>query len=248
MKKILLTILMIIAVSWTCDVSSAKDKNTGDLESKRKSSEKLQEEAKVKGKAAEKAGNIDKSKTDEAAGKVSRDKAEAAKKAAVKGKEKVAAKENVTAKGKEHQQQINALDKQMVRDEAKFLKDTARLKRIRELAVAKGDTKTVERVDKLIAKAQQINSDKHKRMQERKLKILQSGEAKTGQDIPKVPDRSSDKGKAKIDKAAETEQPKTTVKPEDEKVKEEPVRPEVKPGDQREDRKAEKKADEAQQR
>jgi hypothetical protein len=124
----------------------------------------------------------------------------------------------------------------MVHDEGKHLKNVARLKRIRELAVAKGDTKTVERVDKLLAKAQQINGDKRKRMQERKQKILQSGEAKTGPDIPKVLDRSSDKGKAKVDKAAGTE-PKTTVKPKDEKVKEEPVKPEVKPGDQREDRK-----------
>jgi hypothetical protein len=81
-------------------------------------------------------------------------------------------------------------------------------------------------------------------MQERRLKILQSGEAQTGTDIPKVLDRSSDKGKAKVDKAAETKQPKTIVKPQDEKVKEEPVSPEVKPGGQRENRKAEKKADE----
>ena len=247
MKKITITILIVIAVLWTCDVSPAKETNTGEREIKRKIAEKPQEEAKVKGKVAEKAGNIDKSKTDEAAAKVSRDKIEATKKAADKGKEKVAAKENVTAKGKEHQQQINALDKQVVRDEAKFLKTTARLKRIRELAVAKGDTKTVERVDELIAKSRQISGDKRKRMQEKKQKILQSGEAKMGQDIPKVPDRSLDKGKAKIDKAAGTEQPKTTVKPKGEKVKEESVKPEVKPGVQKEDQKTEKKADETKQ-
>jgi len=227
MKKILLTILMIIAVFWTCDVSSAKDKNTGDQKSKR--AEKLREEAKAKSKAAEKGSNIDKSKTDEAAGK-GRVKTETGKTAVVKGKGKVDAKENVTAKGKEHQQQMKALDKQLVHEEAKFLRSVARLKRIRELAAKKGDTKAVERVDKLIAKAQQINTDKNKRMQERKLKILQSGEAKSGPGIPKVLDRSPDKGKAKDDKAAETEQPKTKVKPEDEKVKEESIRPEVKPG------------------
>ena len=242
MKKILLTILMIIAVSWTCDVSSAKDKNAAAQKNKR--AEKLREEAKVQSKAAEKGSNIDKSKTAEAAGK-GKGKAETGKTAAVKGKGKVDAKETVTAKGKEHQQQIMALDKQIVREKAKFLKSTARLKRIRELAVEKGDTKTVERVDKLIAQAQQINSDKHKRILERKKKILQLSEATPGQDIPRVPDRGSDKGKAMADKAAETRLPKTGVKPEDAKVKERPVRPEVKPGGQKEKPEAEKKADEA---
>jgi hypothetical protein len=238
MKKILLTILMIIAVFWTCNVCSAKDENTGDQESK--SSEKLREEAKVKGKAAEKGSNIDKSKTDEVAGK-GKAKAEAGKTAVVKGKGKVDAKENVTAKGKEHQQQMNALDKQMVHEKAKFLKSTARLKRIRELAVQKGDTKTVERVDKLMAKAQQINSGKNKRMQERKQKIRQLSEPKSGTDMPKVLDKSPDKGKARDNKAAETKQPKTGVKPEDKKVKEKPVRPEVKPSSQKGNPKGQKK-------
>ena len=238
MKKILLTILMIIAVFWTCGISSAKDKNTGDQKSKR--AERLREEAKAKGKAAEKGSNIDKSKADEAAGK-GRAKTETGKTAAVKGKGKVDAKENVAAKGKEHQQQIMALDKQIVREKAKFLRSTARLKRIRELAVEKGDTKTVERVDKLMAKAQKNNSDKYKRIQARKKKILQLSEAKPGQDIPKVPDKGSNKGKARDNKAAETRQPKAGVKPEDAKVKEKPVRPEAKPGGQKGKPKAPKK-------
>jgi len=227
MKKILPTILMIIAVFWTCSVSSAKDKNTGDQKSER--AEMLREEAKAKDKAAEKGININKGKTDEVAGK-GRTKAETGKTAAVKGKGKVEAKENVTAKGKEHQQQIMALDKQMVRERAKFLRSTARLQRIRELAAQKGDTKTVERVDKLMAKAQQINSDKYKRIQERKKKILQLSAAKPGPDIPKVLDKGSNKEKVRDNKAAETIPPKTRVKPEDAKVKEKPVRPEAKPG------------------
>lgn len=230
MKKIMLTILMIIAVFWACNVCSAQDENTGNQESK--SSEKLREEAKVKDKAAEKGRNIDKSKTDEVAGK-GKAKAEAGKTAVVKGKGKVDAKENVTAKGKEHQQQMNALDKQMVHEKAKFLRSIARLKRIRELAVQKGDTKTVERVDKLMAKAQQINSGKNKQMQKRKQQILQLSEAKSGTDMPKVLDKSPDKGKARDNKTAETRQPKTRVKPEDAKVKEKPVRPEVKQSGQK---------------
>ncbi len=238
MKKIMLTILMIIAVFWACNVCSAQDENTGNQESK--SSEKPREEAKVKDKAAEKGSNIDKSKTDEVAGK-GKAKAEAGKTAVVKGKGKVDAKENVTAKGKEHQQQMNALDKQMVHEKAKFLRSIARLKRIRELAVQKGDTKTVERVDKLIAKAQQINSGKNKQMQKRKQQILQLSEAKSGTDMPKVLDKSPDKGKARDNKAAETRQPKTGVKPEDKKAKERPVRPEVKQSGQKKQPKGQKK-------
>jgi hypothetical protein len=238
MKKGLLTFFMIIAVFWTYGVSSAKDKDTGGQESKR--SEMLQEEGRAKGKAAEKDRSIDKSKTDEGTSR-GRNKGEAAEGAVDKGKEKGKAKENVTAKGKEHQQQMKALEKQMMHEEAKFLRSIARLKRIRELAAEQGNTKVVERVDKLIAKAQQINSDKHKRMQERKQKVLQLSEGKSGPDIPRVLDRSADKGKAREDKVAETEQPKTKVKPESEKVKGEPNRPEGEPGGQREKRRAERK-------
>lgn len=234
MKKVLLTFLMIVAVLWTYDVSSAKDKDTGGQENKR--SERVKEEGKDKGKAAEKDSNIDKSKIDEGAGR-GRNKGKAAEEAVDKGKEKGSAKENVTAKGKEHQQQMKALEKQMMHEEAKFIRSIARLKRIRELAAEQGDTKVVERVDKLIAKAQQISGDKHKRMQEKKQKILQLSEGKSGPDIPKVLDRSADRGKGKEDKAAETEQPKTKVKPEGEKVKGEPNRP----GGQREKRRAERK-------
>ncbi len=238
MKKGLLTFLMIIAILWTYGVSSAKGKDAGGQENKR--SERLQEEGKAKGKAAEKDSNIDKSKTDEGAGR-GRNKGEAAEGAVDKGKEKGKAKENVTAKGKEHQQQMKALEKQMMHEEAKFHRSIARLKRIRELAAEQGNTKVVERVDKLIAKAQQINSDKHKRMQEKKQKMLQLSEDKPGPDIPKVLDRSADKGKAKEGKVAETKQPKTKTEPEGEKVKGEPNRPEGKPGGEREKRRAERK-------
>ena len=238
MKKVLLTFLIIIVILWAYGVSSAKGKDAGGQENKR--SEKLQEEGKAKGKAAEKDSGIDKSKTDEGISR-GRNKGEAAEGVVDKGKEKGKAKENVTAKGKEHQQQMKALEKQMVHEETKFNRSIARLKRIRELAAAQGDTKVVERVDKLIAKAQQINSDKNKRMQESKQKILQLSEGKSVPDTPKVLDRSSDKGKAKEDKVAETKQPKTKVKPEGEKVKGEPNRPEGKPGGEREKRRAERK-------
>ena len=241
MKKILLTILIIITVFWTYEASWAKDKNKGNQKSKR--SKRLQEEAEVKGKAAEKDSKIDERRTDERSSR-GRDKAEAAKGAVDKGKQEVKAKENVTAKGKEHQQQMKALAKQMASERAKFLRSMARLKRIRELAVKKGETKVVERVDKLMAKAQQIHADKNKRMQDRKQKILQQAEAKPGPDIPKAldRDRGSGKRKAKDDKAAGIEQSETKVKPEDEKVKEEPVKPTVKPGSQGETRKSRKKA------
>jgi hypothetical protein len=162
MKKGLLTFLMIIAVFWTYGVSSAKGKDAGGQESKR--SERIQEEGKAKGKTAEKdSNNIDKSKTGEGAGR-GRNKGEAVEGAVEKGKEKGKAKENVTAKGREHQQQMKALEKQMMHEEAKHRRRVARLNRIRELAAEEGDTKTLERVDQLLQKEQQHYTRMRERM------------------------------------------------------------------------------------
>lgn len=218
MKKILLTIIAIVTVLGISGLSSAKDSD----ETTRKRHAEILREAKAKSKEAEKKVNIDKSKNDKAAGKVG-GKAETGKTAAAKGK--VDSKEAITARGKEHQQQIMAFDKQLVHEKAKYLRNVARLKRIRELAVQKGNTEMVERVDKLMKKAQQINSEKRIRIQERKQKVMQlSKQGEPGVDAPKASERSlSNKAKAPDKEAAETR-----VKPGDAKVKEKPVRPEMK--------------------
>ena len=72
------------------------------------------------------------------------------------------------AKGKGHQQQLQALDKQLRHEQAKHMERQARLARIRELAVQKGDAETIARVDKLIAKEQQVHGRKQQHIQGQK--------------------------------------------------------------------------------
>ena len=93
-------------------------------------------------------------------------------------KERGKDKDNVVEKGlgKGHKQQLEAIKKQFVREEAKHLKRKARLERIRELAVEEENTKVVERIDKLLGKEQQRYDRKQQRMQKRQQKTLQSGE------------------------------------------------------------------------
>jgi biopolymer transport protein ExbB/TolQ len=171
MKKVLLTFLIIIALSWIYDVSSAKGEGAGGQENKR--SEKFQKEGRAKGKAVEKdSNNIDKSKMDEGIGK-GRNKDEAAGEVVGRGKEKGKAKEIVTAKGKEHQQQMKALEKRLTHEEAKHRRRVARLNRIRELAAEQGDTKTLERVDKLLQMEQQHYTRKGERMRVKDERVLQ---------------------------------------------------------------------------
>jgi len=215
MKKILLTIITIVTVLGISGISSAGDSD--EMAQKRKHAELLRE-AKAKSKAAEKKVNIDKSKSDKVAGKVG-------------------AKETNTAGGKEHQQQIMALDKQLAQEKAKYLRNIARLERIRELAVKKSNTEMVKRVDKLMKKAQQINNKKKIQLQEKKRKALQlSKQTMQGVSNPKALGKDlSNKAKAPDKKAAET-----GVKPRDAKIKEKPVRPEIKSNSQKDKPKAPK--------
>ena len=122
-----------------------------------------------------------------------------------KGKGKGPSVEKDTGKGKWHQQQLQAVEKQMLHEEAKHLWRVARLKRIRELA--EGDTKTTARVDKLLEKEQKRYDRKRQRMQERKQKILLLAEkslseeaqeaVKKGADKEKVKPKEQNEGKAK---------------------------------------------------
>ena len=197
MKKGLLTFLMIIAVFWTYGVSSAKGKDAGGQESKR--SERIREEGKAKGKAAEKdSNNIDKSKTGEGAGR-GRNKGEAAEGSVDKGKEKGKAKEHITAKGKEHQQQMKALEKQMVHEEAKHRRRVARLNRIRELAAEEGDTKTLERVDQLLQKEQQHYTRMRERMRVRDERVPQITDENISREARKTTEAEPNKPQLKGD-------------------------------------------------
>lgn len=220
MKKILLTVITIIIVLGIGGLSSAK--NSDEMNRKRKHAEMLRE-AKAKSKAAEKQVNLDKRKSIKATGKVGA-RTETGRTVSVNGK--VDAKETITAWGKEHQQQIMALDKQLAQEKAKYLRNIARLERIRELAVQKGNTEIIERVDKLMKKVQQINSVKKIRIQEKKLKILRlSKQAKSGADTPKVPGKGLRNKVKTLDKKTTD----TIVKPKESKINEKPVRSEMKP-------------------
>ena len=68
------------------------------------------------------------------------------------------------AKGKGHEQQAKALQKQQQREQAKHMERVARLNRLRELAVKKGDTEMAARVDKLIAKENEVYGRKQGKM------------------------------------------------------------------------------------
>ncbi len=68
-------------------------------------------------------------------------------------------------KGKGGQQQLQAFQKQLQHERAKHMERQARLARIRELAVQKGDTEMIARVDRLIAKEQEVYGRKLQQLQ-----------------------------------------------------------------------------------
>lgn len=71
-------------------------------------------------------------------------------------------------KGKGGQQQLQAMQTQLRHEQAKQMERQARLARIRELAVQKGDTATVARVDKLMQKQQEVYNRKLQQLQGQK--------------------------------------------------------------------------------
>jgi inner centromere protein len=98
-------------------------------------------------------------------------------------KEKGQEAEKLKAAGKEHQQQLKALDEQLAHEQGKHADRVSRLQRMRELAVAEGDTKTVARIDKLAEKEQQRFDGRLKNMEEKRAKILELAESAEGKDV-----------------------------------------------------------------
>ncbi|MGE5295763.1 MAG: hypothetical protein ACM3VT_13130 [Solirubrobacterales bacterium] len=92
------------------------------------------------------------------------------------------AMEKGKGKGKDHQGQLQAFDKQARHDQGKHMERQARLARIRELAVQKNDQEMIARVDKLIAKEQQVYGRKQLRIKGPK---TEAGQSQTpGQQAP----------------------------------------------------------------
>ncbi len=100
-------------------------------------------------------------------------------------------------RGKGHQQQLKSFKTQMVHEEAKHRRRIARLKRIRELAAEENDTKTVERVAKLLEMELLRHNHKRQRMQEREQKALQLAEKSLSEEAQKVIKKDTNKKKTK---------------------------------------------------
>jgi len=133
--------------------------------------------------AAPSLGKSDKGKDASQAGKDAKDSVKAD---VAKGKKALeSAGSAMKGKGKEHQAQLQAMDKQLRHAQAKQLERQARLARIRELAVQKGDTETVARVDKLIAKQNQVHVRKQQHLQTQKRAMEQP--QTEGQQAPGMP-------------------------------------------------------------
>jgi hypothetical protein len=119
--------------------------------------------------------------------------------AAQAGEEKGSGKDKGTdksgkGKGKGQEQQEKAFQKQLQRTQAKHLERQARLNRIRELALKKGDQETVARVDKLLAKEAEVHGRKQARLQGQPRAV----EAPAGTEKIDMPATAPDlKGKAK---------------------------------------------------
>lgn len=75
-------------------------------------------------------------------------------------------------KGKEHQQQLEALQTRMAHEKAKHLRRVARLNRIRGLAAEEDTTKTAIRVDRLLQLEQRRYDHKRQLMDMQRRKIM----------------------------------------------------------------------------
>jgi len=157
---------------------------------KKKTAEDIQKEAQEKVNAAKQRGQ----EQAQTQGKAAKDQAA----------EKVA-----QAKGKAHEQQMLALEKQTRHEAAKHMERQARLARIRELAVQKGDQKMIARVDELIAKEKQVYDRKFQQIQTQKRLggVLPPG----GTALPKA--GGKDRDKADVNKPAERPAPEKAEEP-----------------------------------
>ncbi len=117
-------------------------------------------------------------------------------------------------KGKGQDMQAQAFQKQRLHDQAKHLERQAKLARLRELAVKKGDKEMIARVDKLIAKEQEVYGRKQGKMQEQP----RATPGLTGPDKA-APDEKQKSGKGRQDKEDVKGQKKAEAKPEGAKKK-----------------------------
>ncbi len=180
MKKVLLSLFIVLVLSWACGMVFAKGEGKGkSARGRGKAVSKIEEKKKARQANANEPGGQSKGKQDRKRRqrpipeqerrqlhekmrqrmRETRRKGEGKSEAAVSGKE--------AGKGRDHRQQLEAFKAQMVHEGAKHRRRLVRLKRIRELAVQAGNTKAVERVDKLLRKEYQRYGRKQQRMSTR---------------------------------------------------------------------------------
>lgn len=202
MRKTRITLLIILVLFWACGTlfgqGGGRGKGGGE-KSKQTGAKKVEEKGKgQQDKLAEAQKRVREQQRDRQQERVrERERTRQARKRMVRGKaeDKGETAERGTAKGKEHQQQLKAVKRQMAHEVAKHRNRVARLRRIRQLATEEGKTETVERVDKLLEKEQKRYDSKWQRMQERRQKILQFGEKTVGEEGEETTAKGADKGK-----------------------------------------------------
>ncbi len=186
MKKGLLSFFIVLVLAWSCGTVFAQGKGKG-AGRQGKRTEKLQRKHKSRQADANEPGGQ---------GKEKRVRRQEHRRKQWEMRRKERQKIRVT-RGKGHQQQLKSLKTQMVHEEAKHRRRIARLKRIRELAAEENDTKTVERVAKLLEMELLRHNRKRQRMQEREQKALQLAEKSLSEEAQRVIKKDTNKKKAK---------------------------------------------------
>lgn len=190
MKKVLLSLAIVLVLLWSYEMVFAQGKGKGSG-GRAKQTEKAQREHKRRRVDANEPSKQGKEKR-------VRGRAPDGVRELVQRKTRRKERQKIPVmKGKEHQQQLQAVEKQMVHEEAKHRKRIARLKRIQELATEEKDTKTAERVAKLLEKELQRHNRKRQRIQERKEKVLQLVEKSLSEDAEEAIKKDADKKRPK---------------------------------------------------
>lgn len=188
MKKGLLTFFIVLVLVWSCGTVFAQGKGKG-AGGQGKRTEKLQRKHKSRQVEANEPGGQ---------GKEKRVRRQEHRRELQEMRRKERQKIRVTrGKGKGHQQQLKSLKTQMVHEEAKHRRRIARLKRILELAAEENDTKTVERVAKLLEMELLRHNRKRQHMQEREQKTLQLAEKSLSEEAQRVIKKDTNKKKTK---------------------------------------------------
>lgn len=201
MKRTILLLCVVSVLSWAAGSALAQGKGK---QREDRTVNKANENAAAAEKKAEKATTPqDVEKAAKEKGKGAMDQAQTKGKSA---KDQAADKAaEAKGKGKDQAQQLRALDKQIQHETAKHMEREARLARIRELAVKKNDTKTVEQVDQLIAKEKQRYEAKLLKMQ---------AEKRAGGTLPPTDVQKPKGGKGKVEKPAGEAAKPAETKPE----------------------------------